>query len=61
MYANVYICMYMYVRRKLQILGVIKIWHDFFKVIDDIPMLFYSITTISKMFCMIYTLPQVRK
>ncbi|XP_011698992.1 PREDICTED: odorant receptor Or2-like [Wasmannia auropunctata] len=41
-----------------EILGIIEIWHDPFEMIDQVPMLFFTMLTMSKTFCAIYTLPQ---
>ncbi|XP_024870021.1 uncharacterized protein LOC112453469 isoform X2 [Temnothorax curvispinosus] len=43
-----------------EMLGVIEIKHDSFEVIDALPLLCFAIVTISKTFCAVYTLPQIK-
>ncbi|XP_011878577.1 PREDICTED: odorant receptor 4-like isoform X2 [Vollenhovia emeryi] len=43
-----------------EMLGVIEVRHDSFEVIDAVPLFSFAIVTISKTFCVIYTLPKIK-
>ncbi|KAG5332664.1 OR67C protein, partial [Acromyrmex heyeri] len=43
-----------------QILGIIEIWHDPFELLDTVPSLFFTVVIISKTFCSIHALPQIK-
>ncbi|KAL6268723.1 hypothetical protein P5V15_001851 [Pogonomyrmex californicus] len=43
-----------------EMLGIIEVRHDSFEVIDALPLFFFAIVTLSKMFCVVYTLPKIK-
>ncbi|KAG5332665.1 OR67C protein, partial [Acromyrmex heyeri] len=43
-----------------QILGITEIWHDPFELLDTVPSLFFAVVIISKTFCTIHALPQIK-
>ncbi|KAG5344791.1 OR63A protein, partial [Acromyrmex charruanus] len=43
-----------------ELAGIIEIRHNFFEVIDNLPLLFFAILIISKILCAVHTLPKIK-